>query len=101
MYDILIDTACFTSTASIGSHNKDRNYGSIPLPRHHWVGVLSYSGWEAYFLDWVRESLRVASCSEAIFSKVVSPSNYNRAAVTMSVVRSQSRRYNPPLFPTT
>lgn len=32
---------------------------------------------------------------QSYFSKVISPSNYNRAAVTMAVVWSQSRRYNP------
>lgn len=38
MYDILIGTAGFGSTASIGSHNKDSNYCSIPLPKHDWEG---------------------------------------------------------------
>lgn len=33
------------------------------------------------------------------FSKVISPTNYNGAVVTMVVVQDRSRRYNPPSSP--
>lgn len=66
--------------------------------------MLCHTGWEAYLLDWMRERERVyvsPAVPKLFFPKVISPSNYNRAVVTMAVVWSQSRRYNPPLSPTT
>lgn len=35
----------------------------------------------------------------SFFPKVISPTNYNGAVVTMVVVQDRSRRYNPPSSP--
>lgn len=96
MYDILIGTPRSSSAASAGSHNKPGNYGSAPLPR-----VL---GEDDCFVKraarFTRLNVRPFMCQQlfhsCFFPKVISPSNYNGAVVTMVVVWDQSRRYNPP-----
>lgn len=96
VYDILIGTPRSSSAASAGSHNKRGNYGCAPLPRVLWGRATALWNGLRGLLDWMWERLCVSSCSKAVFfPKVISPSNYSGAVVTMVVVRNQSRRYNP------
>lgn len=62
--------------------------------------LLCERGSEVYS-DRLWGSLHVSSCSKPVFffSKVISPTNYNGAVVTMVVVQDRSRRYNPPSSP--
>lgn len=85
----------------MGSHHKPGNHGSAPLPRRDGgeEQLLCEMGCEGYS-NWLWASLCVSSCSKAVFfPKVISPSNYNGAVVTMVVVRNHSRRYKPPSSP--
>lgn len=97
MYDILIGTPHSSSAASAGSHNKPGNYGSAPLPRLLWGEGDCFVKRAARFTPL---NVRLFMCQQlfqsCFFPKVISPSNYNGAVVTMVVVRNQSRRYNPP-----
>lgn len=96
MCDILIGTPRSSSAASAGSHNKPGNYGSAPLPRVLWGEDDCFVRRAARFTQTECERAYVsAAVPKLFFPKVISPSNYNGAVVTMVVVRNQSRRYNP------